>query len=53
MSRRAVAYELNLPTHGMHTPYKGGQGSCILYAIDGGRKMAEDDTERLTSRKLI
>ncbi len=42
-------YVLNLPTNGMHTPYKAGQ----LWAIDGARKNIEDDTERLISKKLI
>ncbi len=29
LSRRAECVEPP-PTHGLHTPYKGGQGPCIL-----------------------
>ncbi len=51
LSRRAAWIEP--PTHDMHTPYEGGQGPYILFAVTWEKKTVGDDTERLTSWKQI
>ncbi len=38
------------PTHGMHTPYKGGQGPYILYIVNS---CVDEDTEEEKTWQIV